>query len=46
MLLINCDINLVPTWSANYFISFNVDTNQTKTFSVIDTKFFVPLVTL
>ena len=46
MPLINCEITLDLNWSKNCFI---VDTNvaaQATTFSITDTKFYVPAVTL
>ena len=46
MALINCEINLILTWSANCtFISTNV-ANQNATFEITDTKLYVPVVTL
>ena len=44
--LFNCEINLILTWSANCVnVSTNV-ANQGATFSITDTKFEVPVVTL
>ena len=43
MLLINCDIDLILTCSANCVIS-NADTNQATTFGITDTKLYVPVV--
>ena len=43
--LINCEINLLLTWSANYVIS-NAAVNQATTFTITDTKVYVPFVTL
>ena len=45
MLLINCDIDLILTFSANCVIS-NADTNQATTFGITDTKLYVPVVAL
>ena len=46
MPLMNCEINLILTWSTNCVIfSFNV-TNQNVTFEITDTKLSVPVVTL
>ena len=45
MLLINCDIDLILTCSANCVIS-NADTNQATTFGITDTKLYVPVVAL
>ena len=42
--LINCEINLILTWSANYILS-NATANQNTTFATTDTKFYVPVVT-
>ena len=43
MLLINCEINLILTWSEKFVLS-----NDTKatTFAITDTKLHVPVVTL
>ena len=41
--LINCEINLILTWSADCVISFT--TGETK-LAITDTKFYVPIVTL
>ena len=44
--LINCEVNLILTWSANcVFVSTNV-VNQRATFAITDTKLYVPVVTL
>ena len=43
MSLINCEINLILTWSEKYVLSY--DTKAT-TFAITDTKLFVPVVTL
>ena len=43
MPLINCKINLVLTWSANCVIS---EGDAVTTFAMIETKFYVPVVTL
>ena len=46
MPLINCEVNLILTWSANcVIISTNV-ANQNATFALTDTKLYVPVVTL
>ena len=46
MPLINCEINLILTWSTNCnIVSTNV-ANQTATFEITDTKLYVPVVTL
>ena len=43
--LINCEINLILTWSANCVIS-SAAANQAATFAISDTKLYVPVVTL
>ena len=43
--LINCEINLFLTWSANYVIA-NAAANQATTFAITEAKFYVPVVTL
>ena len=45
MPLINCKINLMVTWSANFVIS-NAAACQATLFAVTDTKLYVPVVTL
>ena len=46
MPLINCAVNLILTWSENcVLVSTNV-ANQNATFEIIDTKLYVPVVTL
>ena len=45
MPLINCEINLITTWSANCIIS-NAAANQDTTFPITDTKLYVPVLTL
>ena len=46
MFLINCEINFILTWSANYAIVFTAVANQGATFAITDTKLYVPVVTL
>ena len=46
MLLINCEINVVLTWSVNCFIIDASVDNQVSTFVVTDTKRYVPPVML
>ena len=46
MSLINCEINLILTWSAKSFIIGNPIANQEPTFAITDTKLYVPVVTL
>ena len=38
MSLINCDINLIRTWSANFVMS-NAAANKATTFAITDAKF-------
>ena len=46
MPLINCEVNLILTWSSNcVLIATNVQ-NQNATFTITDTKLYVPVVTL
>ena len=44
--LINCEINLVLTWSTNFFIINVCVETQVPTFTITDAKRYVPLVTL
>ena len=44
--LINCEITLIITWSANCFIIGNPVNNQVPKFEITDTNLFVPVVTL
>ena len=46
MPLINCEINLILTWSANCVIVYIDVANQNATFKITDTKLYVPVVTL
>ena len=46
MPLINCEINLILTWSMNCFIVDKSLNNQASTFTITDTKLYVPVVTL
>ena len=46
ILLINCEVNLILTWSENCFIVYNNDANQGATFEIPGTKLYVPVVTL
>ena len=45
MSVINCEINLILTCSANCVISSSA-ANQATTFSITDTPIYVPVVTL
>ena len=46
MLLINCDINFILTWSANCVIVSTNIANQNAIFEITDAKLYVPVVTL
>ena len=46
MPLINCEINLILTWSNRCLIIDNPITDQEPTFTIIDTKLYVHVVTL
>ena len=46
MSLINWKTNLILTWSDNCVILSTVNANQGATFSITDTKLYVPVVTL
>ena len=46
MSLINCEVNLILTWSTNCVIVASNVANQNATFSITDTKLYVPVVTL
>ena len=43
MPLINCEVNLILTWSSTCFIT---ESNGAGTFAITDTKLYVPVVTL
>ena len=43
---INCEINLILTWSTNCVIVSTNAANQIATFEITDTKLYVPVVTL
>ena len=45
MALINCEINLLLTWYANYIIP-NAATTQATTFAITETKLYDLVVTL
>ena len=45
MPLINCEINLILSWSANCVI-YNAAENQSTAFAITDTELYVPIVTL
>ena len=46
MPLINCEINLILTWSTNCVIVSTNIANQNATIQITDTKLYVPVVTL
>ena len=46
VLLINCEIDLILTWSANYVTVSNAVANRIATFAISDTKLYIPVVTL
>ena len=46
MHLIDFEINLILTWYPNFVIVSTDVTNQGATFSITDTKLYVPVVTL
>ena len=46
MPLINSEINLIPTWTNRCFVIDNPIAGQQPTFTITDTKLYVPVVTL
>ena len=46
MPLINCEINLILTWSSTCVLIATNTPNQNATFAITDTKIYVPVVTL
>ena len=46
MPLINCEVNLILTWSSNCVLIATAIQNQAATFEITDTKRYVPVVTL
>ena len=46
MPLINCELNLILTWSADCVIIQTNVANQVPTFAKIETNLYVPVVTL
>ena len=44
--LINCEVNLILTWSSSCVLISTVNPNQNATFTITDTKLYVPVVTL
>ena len=45
-LLINCEVNLILTWSSRRVLIATAVQNQAATFEITDTKLYVPVVTL
>ena len=46
MLLINCEINLILTWSENCVNIYTNVSNQNPTFEITEAKLYVTVVTL
>ena len=46
MPLINCEVNLILTWSSTCVLIATNTPNQNATFAITDTKLYVPVVTL
>ena len=46
MPLINCEVNLISTWSSTCVLISTNAQNQNATFAITDTKLYVPVVTL
>ena len=46
MPMINCEVNLILTWSSTCILIATGIQNQAATFAITDTKFYVPVVTL
>ena len=46
MSLVNCDVNLILTWSANFMIIYTDVANNIPTFSMTDANFCVMVITL
>ena len=44
--LINCEVELILSWSANCVIIYTDTANQVPTFTVTTTNLYVPVVTL
>ena len=42
MYLINCEVNLILTWSANCVITYTYIADQIPTFTITKTKLYVP----
>ena len=46
MSLINCEVNLILNWSSNYVILSTNVANVGATFTITETKLYVPVITL
>ena len=46
MLLINCEFNIILTWSADCVIIYADVANKILTVTITETNFYVPVVTL
>ena len=46
MSLINCEVNIILTWSAKCVILYTNLASQISTFTITETKLYVPVVTL
>ena len=46
MKLINCEVNLILTWSENCVMVYTNVANQVATFEIKETKLYIPVVTL
>ena len=46
MPLINCEVNLILTWSLIFVIVSTNNANQNATFTITNTRLYVPVVTL
>ena len=46
LLLINCEVNFILTWSTNCVIVSTNVANQNATLSITDTKLYAPVLTL
>ena len=46
MSLINCEVELILTWSAGCVIIYTDVANQVPTFKITETNLYVPVVTL
>ena len=46
MPLINCEVELILTWSSNFVIIYTDVANQVPTFTITETNLYVPTDTL